>query len=534
MFQYLLPGKWKAFPAFYKLSMNSESRTSKSLRNAKVALVFYFINLVLQFFSRKIFLEYLGAEVLGLNTTAQNLLGFLNLAELGIGSAIAYTLYKPLFDKDTQAINEIVSVQGWMYRKIAYIVIAGACILMCFFPMIFRKAEVPLWYAYGSFIVLLISSLLGYFVNYRQIVLEADQKEYKITISVQGLKLVKISLQILAIRYLDNGYVYWLLLEFLNAFVTAFILSVILKRQYPWLSSQPRQGKLLRKQYPDIIQKTKQIFFHKISTFVLNQTSPLIIYAYASLTLVAVYGNYMLIVSGVSLLMLSLLNSVNAGVGNLVAEGNILKIKRVFWELTSFRIWVASVICFGFYNLAHSFVTLWVGSEYVLDESAFIMLLLYTFISLTRTNDVFLAAYGLFRDIWAPIAEACLNLGCSVWLGYYYGLTGIISGVVISLLVIVCGWKPYFLYKCGFKENIGEYVIHQLKYLMLLGMAWLLSLLLLKRMAGEYPVNTYVDWVKRALQVIPLYTLVSLVLFYVSDQGIRDFIWRIKRIICKK
>lgn len=77
--------------------MSESSRTAKSIKNAKVALIFYFINLVLQFFSRKVFLDYLGAEVLGLNTTAQNLLGFLNLAELGIGSAISYALYKPLF-----------------------------------------------------------------------------------------------------------------------------------------------------------------------------------------------------------------------------------------------------------------------------------------------------------------------------------------------------------------------------------------------------------------------------------------------------
>ena len=94
--------------------MVATSRTAKSVKNSAVALGFYFINLVLQFFSRKVFLDHLGAEVLGLNTTATNLLQFLNLAELGIGTAIACTLYKPLFDKDTTAINEIVSLQGWM------------------------------------------------------------------------------------------------------------------------------------------------------------------------------------------------------------------------------------------------------------------------------------------------------------------------------------------------------------------------------------------------------------------------------------
>lgn len=133
--------------------MKIESRTSKSIHNIKIAFLFFFINLLLQFFSRKIFLDYLGSEVLGLNTTAQNLLGFLNLAELGIGGAVAYNLYKPLYEKNFSAIIDIVSIQGWLYRRIAYVIIGGSSILMCFFPLIFSKAEVPVWYTYGTFIV---------------------------------------------------------------------------------------------------------------------------------------------------------------------------------------------------------------------------------------------------------------------------------------------------------------------------------------------------------------------------------------------
>ncbi|MDL2245627.1 sugar transporter, partial [Parabacteroides sp. OttesenSCG-928-J18] len=120
-----------------------ESRSAKTIRNAKVALIYYFINLVLNFFSRKIFIDYLGAEVLGLNTTATNLLGFLNIAELGIGAAIASSLYAPIFHKDKKTICEIVSVQGWLYRRVALIVLAGALVLMAFFPLIFEKADVP-------------------------------------------------------------------------------------------------------------------------------------------------------------------------------------------------------------------------------------------------------------------------------------------------------------------------------------------------------------------------------------------------------
>ena len=102
------------------------ARTKNSLRNSFVAVGLQIVSLIIGFWSRRIFLNHLGTEVLGLNTTATSLLQFLNLAEMGIGSAIAVTLYKPIFDGDRQSIKEIVALQGWMYRIIALIVMGGS------------------------------------------------------------------------------------------------------------------------------------------------------------------------------------------------------------------------------------------------------------------------------------------------------------------------------------------------------------------------------------------------------------------------
>lgn len=510
--------------------MPANSRTAKSLKNARAALLFYFLNLLLQFFSRKIFLDYLGSEVLGLNTTAQNLLGFLNLAELGIGSAVAYNLYKPLFEGNRQAINEIVSIQGWLYRRVAYVVLAGACVLMGFFPWIFAKAQVPLGYAYGSFAVLLLSSLLGYFVNYRQIVLTADQQQYRITYSTQSIHIIKVILQILAIRFLSHGYVWWLVLELLMAVLSSYVLDRCIRKVYPWLRTVTNKGAELQKRYPGIITKTKQIFFHQMATYVLTQTSPLIIYAYASLTLVAVYGNYLLIINGITQLMGALLNGVGAGVGNLVAEGDKQRVKSVFWELTALRMWLASVACFGIYSLGHSFITLWVGAEYILPQSAYILLMGITFIQLSRTNEIFISAYGIYQDIWAPVMEAILNLGLSVILGYYYGLTGILSGVLISLLVMVVGWKPYFLYRYGFQESVWEYVWRYGRLFMGIVLACIISNYLISRSSVLLSFN-YKQWILSALVTMGIYMPVSLLLLYLADCTIRDFAKRLVRII---
>ena len=506
--------------------MAVETRTSKGIMNAKIALLFYILNLIIQFFSRKIFLDYLGSEVLGLNTTAQNLLGFLNIAELGIGSAVAYNLYKPLYLKDRNTINSIVSIQGWLYRRIAYIVILGAFIMMLFFPIIFEKTELPIWYTYGAFIAFLTSSLLGYFVNYKQIVLSADQKEYKITLSVQGTKLIKVILQIIAIIYLINGYLWWMLIEIFMAFVTSFVLNNMIVKEYPWLKTEISEGKKLQSKYPSIITKTKQIFFHKIGSFVLTQTSPIIIYAFTSLTLVAIYGNYMLIISGLNLLLNALFNGFTAGIGNLVAEGNKDKIKRVYWEITSFRIWISGFLCFGIYILSDFFIVLWIGNQYLLPNTTLSIIVINTFLGFTRNNDSFINAYGLYNDVWAPVFEAIINLSMSVLLGLYFGLSGILLGVSISLFIVIHCWKPYFLYKNGFKENIGEYVFKYIKYISFIVVSSVICIYLIDNLI-RIRIETFLDLGIYALLVMVIYLLVSIPLLLSFDKSFKCIMKRI-------
>lgn len=189
-----------------------------------VSMAFFAIQFVLGFYSRKIFIDYLGTEILGLNTTAVNILQFLNLAELGIGAAVGFSLYKPLHDKDHETICDIVSLQGHFYRRIAYGIIGASVCVMAAFPWIFQKMTLPLWYAYASFAVVLFSALLGYFVNYRQIVLSSAQMDYKIRYSQTSWTLVKIVLQMIAVKYMDHAYAAWLVLEFIFSIIAAYSL----------------------------------------------------------------------------------------------------------------------------------------------------------------------------------------------------------------------------------------------------------------------------------------------------------------------
>lgn len=512
--------------------MAEVSRTARVIQNAKVALFFYCINLILQFFSRKIFIDYLGAELLGLNTTAQNLLQFLNLAESGIGAAVAFALYKPLSLGNKQEINEILSVQGWFYRWVGIVVLLGSAILMLFFPLIFAKAQIPLIFAYATYIAFLIGALLSYFVNYSTVLLSADQKEYQITIPMQGVRTVKVLIQIFVVWKLSHGYAWWIGLEVLGAIITSLILLKTIKSEYPWLTPNIALGKELKGKYSFLITKIKQLFFHRMGGYVLTQTTPLVIFGFSSLTTVAIYGNYWVIMIGCLVFMESISRGLGAGVGNLVAEGDKKKIKKVFWEILTLKIFVAGGICYGIVYLSDSFVALWVGSEFVMQRDAMLAMTAIYFLQMQRTSDTFLYAYGLFSDVWAPVAESVLNLFFSILLGSFFGLVGIFVGVLISQIVIANSWKAIFLYEKGFKESIKEYLVKYTSKILLLVIIYLLISQVTE--AFNIEVNSLFDWVKYAVLYVFLYMILGGVLFFIFDNSFKSLVGRFMRIIDTK
>ena len=231
-------------------------RVKKSILNAEVNLIFYFLTLFLAFFSRKIFLEFLGTEFIGLTGTLNNILGYLNLAELGISGSIGYLLYKPLQQKNKAEISEILSVFGYLYNWIGLIILFAGLIISLFFPWIFAKTALGLGIVYFSFYSILGSSLIGYFINYRQILLSADQKNYLVAIYFQSAGLVKTVIQI-ALAYTYKNLYVWVLIEFLFGIIGCIILNLKINKEYPWLSTNKLKGKNLWKKYPNIIVYTR-------------------------------------------------------------------------------------------------------------------------------------------------------------------------------------------------------------------------------------------------------------------------------------
>lgn len=506
--------------------MERESRVKKSLLNARVNLIFYFLTLALSFFSRKIFLDTLGADFVGLTGTLQNLLGFLNLAELGIGSAIGYVLYKPLFDHDESKINEIISVFGYLYRWIGFIILGAGLVLACFLPLIFPDTKFEMGIIFFAYFSFLISSLIGYFANYKQTLLGADQKNYVVTAYFQTATIIKTLIQ-MASAYYTGSYYLWVVIELVFGIIYSIILNWKINQVYPWLKSEVRLGKQLFKKYPEVMKYSKQIFIHQIASFFQFQTTPLFVYAFASLKLVTYYGNYTLIVDKLCQLMNTVLGSTAAGVGNLIAEGNMAKIESVFWEITGIRSWIAGIFAFVLYNTLNGLIIWWLGEHYLLSDSILLLLTLKIYIQIaTGSIGQFVSGFGLFADVWSSFLQVILFVIIAIVGGYWWGLHGIIIAAIASIFFVVGIWKPYYLYTYGFKQSVWRYWYVWSQYVILTVVSVFLSYSILSQMDVFFNTKNIVRWMMYSTCVLVLYSLISFIVYYIFIKRFRCILHR--------
>lgn len=508
----------------------SASRTQRTIQNSKVSLILFVIQVVVGFYSRKVFLDYLGDEVIGLNTTLGNILSFLNLAELGIGIAMATSLYKPFHDSDQKSIIDIITVQGVLYKRIALFLCLMSIPVLIALPYFFPSTECSILYIYVAYIVFLSGSLFSYLWNYRQVLIQADQKNYKLMPWIHAVRYAKILLQIALLLFTPFGIWGWIGAELVGNIVTVFAINYVIKKEYPWLQKSQESNKMLLLKYKNLLTKTKQLFVHKIGEFVLHQTSPIIIYAFVSLNMVTYYGNYMMLIGYCLTLMKVVFEGMGASIGNLIADNNPQHTLEVFWELFTSRIWIAGIACFGVYIFIGPFISLWIGSKYVFSESTLLLLILYMFIHGTRSViDSFKNAYQLFADIWSPIVEACLNLGGSILFGYLWGLNGVLIGVNLSLVIIILLWRPYYTFRYGLKSPIIHYYTqYALHIIILIGGA------LVAKCTMElfnYEENNHITLASNTLLGLLVYIITTYTVLMLCTKGMRRFTIRIKNII---
>lgn len=450
------------------------SRVSNSIKNARISFVFLFFTFLFTFISRTIFINKLGTNIVGLISTLQNVIGFLNLAELGLVSAIAGVLYKPLFENNKNEIKDIISIYGYLYRIIGLIILFASILVSFFLPYLFKDKGVSLLYVFCGYFTFVVVTLVSYFISYRQTLLSANQKEYIIIIYTNIANILKVIFQILALYIFSNGFFVWLIIELFFGIIYGFLINRKVNKIYPWLNTSYSHGKNIRKKYKFIFKTIKQVIPHNFGGYILTQTDNIFIFIYSSLNMVTIYTNYTLVLTKITYILTTAFKGVTASIGNLVSEGSTIKSFMVFREFNALFYLLGGTIIITCFYLINPFITLWIGDNYILDRWIIYLLIYNTYIAIIRQPvNLFIGGFVLYRDVWSPVLEGIIKISFSIILGFKYGILGIVLGSTISLTVIMVLWKPYFLFTRGFKLNVYYYWKDSLRYILLLIVTWI-------------------------------------------------------------
>ena len=470
--------------------------------NIKVGMLFYILSLFLAFFSRKVFLDCLGAEFIGLTGMLMNIMNFLSVAELGIGTSIVYFLYKPLQEDNHEKINEVMSMLAYLYRCIGFIIGGIGLIISIFFPWWFSHLTTGLPLAYFAFYSFLATSMSGYIFNYKQLLVSANQKQYMVNAYFQTIGIVQSLTQIFLAYYYRNLYL-WVVVGLIFTIIGIIVFNYRIRQLYPWL-----QVRL------------------KIKDFILNRSDELLVGAFVSVTQVAFYGNYTMIINKIIYLVNILGDGMSAGVGNLLAEGNENNTMKVFWEITATRFFIMGMVIYPLVMFIQPVISCWVGQQYQLDNIIAYLLIFTLFLRLQyATVYLFVCSSGLYGDVWTSWAELIINIVVTLCLAPFFGIIGILLGKIVSVFFFNIFWKPYYLFSEGFHKSVWEFWHPMTTYYGLFFIFAGLSIAIKYLIIDNY-VDSWLSLIMMGILTYPVLLLFYFISLFIFTRGMKYFVAR--------
>lgn len=446
--------------------MNVGARTINSVRNLVVGLGYQIILLLLSFISRTIFITTLGAEYLGINGLYSNILSVLSLADLGIGSAIIYCIYKPLAENDRAKISAFMNFYKRIYRYIAIAVgIIGVAVIP--FLHVLVKTDAPIQQLELYYVLFLSNTILSYLFIYKSAIIIADQKLYLIKIYSFAFEIIRFILQI-AILITTHNYILYLVIQLVCTFLNNLFIAYRSNKLYPYIKNLERR--LNKAEKKAILENIKAMFLYKIGGVILNSTDNIIISSMIGTVWVGLYSNYLLLIGAVQAFTEIVYGSINASVGNLnVSEASPMK-ERVFRVINFSAFWIYGFCSSCFFVLLDDFILLWLGKEFCLGLPILIAIILNFYIpGMLKSTFLYRDTTGLFKQTkYVSLITAAINLILSILLGLQFGLAGILYATALSRLLTNVWFEPMMLYKTYFQQSSQKYFYKQFFYFILL------------------------------------------------------------------
>lgn len=469
------------------------------------------INL-LGFIQNKYFVQYMGIEILGMMKLFSQLLAYLNIIEMGLGSASAFALYKPLAERNHKQISIIVSTIENIYNKIGILLLGLGILCIPVIPFLMKISNFSnmIYFYWILYVVNTVSTYL--FIKY--VILFTANQEFLYVRTIQSTSIIFFKvLQVFCIIKFHSFFIYILLLILDNLSQWIFFRKHY-KKKYFYITK-------VKEKYDGIKNDIKNLFWHKIGGLVVFNTDLILISRFTDLKVVGIYASYQMICQVLSTIINILLNVLSPKIGKYIAEHTKQEVYIHFKKYNILFCFISVIFTYCTFVLITSFVKLWIGKEFILNELTLKLICFNLLVNLFRGNlETFKFGAGFFDDVKAPILESIINLVTSIILGLKLGLDGVIIGTVISNITIILIYKPILVFKRCFDREIKDYIKIYGNYLILIIISILSYNFILKFISLKI-VNSWFDWIIQGT-IIGSITFIITFIAFLSNKDFRE------------
>jgi len=436
-----------------------KSRSEYVVKNATATLAMQVVKNILAFVSRTVFVYVLGAEYLGVNSLFTEILTVLSFAELGIGNAMVFSLYKPLAEKDTEKIKSLMRLYARSYQVIGFVIAGlGVCVVPFLKYIVgdvsYVKENITLLY-----LLFLSNTVLSYFFVYKKSLIIADQKNYIVEIYQQVFYAMQVVAQSVFL-IITKQFIPYLLITILFTFLNNFFIARKANKMYPCLTEKNVQP-LEKGEISGIVTNIKALVVYKIGGIILESTDSIFISMLINVITVGLYANYKIVISVFRTIGGQVMNSIVASVGNLNASGSDERKEGVFHEMFYISVWFYGFATVGLCCFLSPLIKVWLGENYIIGFNAVVAACVYFYVSnMHYPCYTYRTTTGLFVfGKYVPMMAAACNIVLDLVMGKMWGLSGILWATTISRVVTYELIDPFLVYKRVFHKPVGKYFL---------------------------------------------------------------------------
>ena len=422
-------------------------------------------------------MRFLAVDYLGINGLYTNILTVMSLAELGVDTAVVYSLYKPVADHDTKLIHSMIVYFRKIYWGLSIMILAFGLLLIPFLKYLI-KSDIPHNDLVFFYVLFLINTVASYFVAERVALLSAFQ-EQRIQKLVTLLFNLILQIAYIVVLIVFHNYYAYVIAMVITTIMTTIALGIITERRHPDIF---KEKELIDFDKKPVINRIKDTLLYKIGAVLINSTDNILISVLVSTAAVGLYGNYVTVVSAITAFITIITTSLIAGIGNLGVKEGKEKQKDLFFMMVFVYHFVAALGLVGFSLLFNDLIAIWVGEEFAFDMKTVIIIAVNFYIpNAVSPVWMFREANGLFDDVkYLLLIRAALNLIFSVIFGMIWGVFGILLATTVSMLMTNFWFEPGLIFKKLFGTSAAKYWLVQLKYLLITAASFAVSVFVIR------------------------------------------------------